>query len=142
MGNYRFIPEEQKKLVITMLDRGQTPANIENATGISARTVQCVRRLWLSTGRVIKQPLEEGRRRILTSLEVNVSDHFLTSGICRKFPKLFLNCSYSFLRALLSSGRTYTSKSCNMPSLLCMMLKCQMTLFIEPYETVALRGKR
>ena len=79
MGNYRFIPEEQKKLIITMLDRGQTPANIKNATGISAHTVQRVRRLWLSTGQVIKQPLEEGRQRILTSLEVNVSDHSLTS---------------------------------------------------------------
>ncbi|KAF8801315.1 hypothetical protein BYT27DRAFT_7198399 [Phlegmacium glaucopus] len=39
MGNYRFIPEEQKKLVITMLDRGLTPADVENATGIKVRTV-------------------------------------------------------------------------------------------------------
>ena len=60
MGNYRFIPEEQKKLVITMLDRGQTPADIENATGISARTVQRVRRLWLSTGRVILEKASIG----------------------------------------------------------------------------------
>jgi hypothetical protein len=42
MGNYRFIPEEQKKLVITMLDRGQTPADVENVTGINVRTVQHV----------------------------------------------------------------------------------------------------
>ena len=38
MGNYRFIWEEQKKLVVTMLERGQTPANIENATGIKVHT--------------------------------------------------------------------------------------------------------
>ena len=55
-----------------MLDRGQTPAQIENATGISVRTVQRVRKLWLSTGRVVRRPLEKGRRRILTSLEVSV----------------------------------------------------------------------
>jgi hypothetical protein len=75
MGNYRFIPEEQKKLVITMLDRGQTPADVENATGINVRTVQRVRRLWLSTGRVTNLPLEEGHKRILTSLEVSVSGY-------------------------------------------------------------------
>ncbi|KAF8803173.1 hypothetical protein BYT27DRAFT_7186882, partial [Phlegmacium glaucopus] len=57
MGNYRFIPEEQKKLVITMLDRGLTPADVENATGIKVRTVQHVQRLWLSMGQVIKCPL-------------------------------------------------------------------------------------
>ena len=47
MGHYRIIPEEQKKLVITMLDRlgGRTPADTENlnATGLNVphlRTVQ------------------------------------------------------------------------------------------------------
>jgi hypothetical protein len=48
---YRFIPEERKKLAVTMLHRAAR--NIENANGINVRTVQCVRRLWLvSTGRV------------------------------------------------------------------------------------------
>ena len=118
VGNYRFISEEQKRLVITMLDRGQTPTSIENATGISACTVRRVRWLWLSTGRVIKSPLEKGRQRILTLLEVSVSDYFLLAYY--KFPKLFftINCSYSFLRALWSSGQTYISKSCNMHFLL------------------------
>ena len=64
MGNYRFIPEEQKKLVITMLDRGQIPADIENATGIGARTVQRVRRLWLSIGRVILEETSIGARSL------------------------------------------------------------------------------
>ena len=52
-----------------MLGRGQT---IENATKISVRNVQRVRKLWLSTGRVVRCPLEKGRQRILTSLEVSV----------------------------------------------------------------------
>ena len=42
MGNYRFIPEAQKKLIITMWDRGQTPVDVEHATGISVHTVQWV----------------------------------------------------------------------------------------------------
>ena len=81
MGNYRFIPEEQKKLVITMLGRGQTSANIENATGISVRTVNHLRRLWLSKGQVVQPPLETGHQRILTSLEINVSNYSLTLDI-------------------------------------------------------------
>ena len=41
MGNYEFIPEEQKRLDITtsILGRGQTPANIENALEISLNVV-------------------------------------------------------------------------------------------------------
>jgi hypothetical protein len=39
MGNNRFIPEEQKKLAMIMLDRGQTQTDVENATGINVRTV-------------------------------------------------------------------------------------------------------
>ena len=67
--------------------------DIENVTGIKVCTIQCVQRLWLSMGRVIKRPLEEGCQRILTSLEVNVSDYSLIAS--------FLMCYlYSILRAL------------------------------------------
>lgn len=100
-GHYRFISEEQKRLVITMLDRGQTPANIENATGISVRTVQRVRRLWLSTGRVAKHPLEKGRGRILTSLEVSVSDYSLNSGFTLQVLKAIILLFLQFLESLV-----------------------------------------
>jgi hypothetical protein len=33
-GNYRYIPEEQKKLVLTMSLRGMSASKIEKATGI------------------------------------------------------------------------------------------------------------
>ena len=50
-----------------MLNRAQTPANIENATGISVTHCAMMRgKPLISTGRVIK------RQRILTSLEVSV----------------------------------------------------------------------
>jgi len=137
MSNYRFIPEDQKKLVITMLDRGQTPADVELATGISVRTVQRVRRLWLSTGWVIQHPLEAGRPRLLTSLEVSVSNSLHSSLRAR-----LSQFSYSFLRALLNSGQTYISKSCNTHCFLSMTLMCLSTQLIEPYEIVVLQGKR
>jgi hypothetical protein len=139
MGHYRFIPEQQKSLIITMLDRGQTPVAVENATGINVRTIQQVRKLWLSTGRVTKRPLEEGRQQILTSLKVSVSDYFLASGQDCKISTML---SYSFSRALLSSSQIYTSKSCNMHCLLCMTLKCPSALLTKPYEIAALQGKR
>ena len=40
MSNYRFILEEQKKLVITRLEEGRTPVDIET---INVHTIQCVR---------------------------------------------------------------------------------------------------
>ena len=84
-----------------MLDRGQTPANIENATGISVRTVQRVRRLWLSTGRGAKHPLEKGRGRILTSLEVSVSDYSLNSGFTLQVLKAIILLFLQFLESLV-----------------------------------------
>ena len=68
MANYGFIPEEHKKLVITMLDRGQTPADVENATRINVRTVQRVRRLWLSTRQVVKRIYQNERLALLRSV--------------------------------------------------------------------------
>jgi hypothetical protein len=71
--NYRFIKgeREQKKLVITMLDRGQTPADIENAMGINVLMPVCEDSGYQWDGssnasNCIKRPLEEERRRILT----------------------------------------------------------------------------
>ena len=39
VGNLRYIPEEQKKLVITMSLSGMRTKGIENATGIKSRTI-------------------------------------------------------------------------------------------------------
>ena len=38
-GNYRYIPEEQKKFVLTMLLRGMSAIKIEKATGICKQSV-------------------------------------------------------------------------------------------------------
>ena len=39
VGNLRYIPEEQKKLVITMFLSGMRTKRIEYATGIKSRTI-------------------------------------------------------------------------------------------------------
>ena len=72
MANFRHIPESQKKLIITMLEQGLSPEEISHATTFSRRTIYRIRKLWLSTGSVIKPALEAGRPRVLRSLEVNV----------------------------------------------------------------------
>ena len=63
-----------------MLGRGQTLANIENATGISVRTVNRLRRLWLSKGTGCTD-LQSNLLLDLTSFEVNVSNYSLTLDI-------------------------------------------------------------
>ncbi|PPQ97475.1 hypothetical protein CVT26_002823 [Gymnopilus dilepis] len=71
MGNYRYIPEEQKKLIITMSLRGMKVKDIVSATGICKTTVCGVRRMWKATGEVVAKPLDNGRPRVLTALEVS-----------------------------------------------------------------------
>jgi hypothetical protein len=39
-GNFHHIPEEQKKLVLTMSLRGMKNTNIKIATGIKTRTIR------------------------------------------------------------------------------------------------------
>ena len=110
MGNYRFILEEQKKLVVTMLDRGQTPADIENATGIKVRTVQRLRRLWLSSGRVIKATKRRTRTRL--ALEFGVE----CEGILRHLRHRLLNLGvcYKQRRTMKKNENVYRyENSCN-----------------------------
>ena len=72
-GNYQYISEQEKKLVITMSLCGMKVKDIELATGIACHTIKRWRSLWKSTGKVVRHPLERGRPRVLTSLEVLVS---------------------------------------------------------------------
>jgi transposase len=73
MGNYRFISEEQKRLVLTMSLRGMKVKDIVNMTGICKRSVCRVRSTWKATGEVVRPSLDYGRPRILSSLEISVS---------------------------------------------------------------------
>ncbi len=71
-GNFHYIPEEQKKLILIMSLRGMSNQEIEIATGIKTWTIRRLIRLWKFTGQVVKHPLERGRPRALKSLEVSV----------------------------------------------------------------------
>ncbi len=104
MANYQFIPSEQKQLLVVMLCKGLSPKEISGATGVSVRTIQRVRRLWLDTGKVVKPALEMGRPRVLSSLEVNVRGSSLPMFCNLQF------CSTS--KALLNRSQIYIAKSC------------------------------
>ena len=54
VGHYRYISEEEKKLVLTMSLRGMKAKDIELATGIKCRTLRWLISLWKSTGEVVK----------------------------------------------------------------------------------------
>lgn len=71
-GNFRYIPEEQKKLVLTMSLRGMPTKDIASATGITARTIRRLLSRWKSTGETVKHPIDTGRPRVLTGLEICV----------------------------------------------------------------------
>ena len=61
VGNFRYIPKEQKKLILTMSLHGMRMKEIENAMGIKSCTIRWLTSLWKSTGKVVKHPLERGR---------------------------------------------------------------------------------
>ena len=69
---YHYIPEAKKQLVLRMSLRGMTVKKIMNATGIGQMTIFRIKSNWKHTERVICISLENGRPRILSSLEVSV----------------------------------------------------------------------
>ncbi|KAF8811482.1 hypothetical protein BYT27DRAFT_7023783, partial [Phlegmacium glaucopus] len=68
---YHYIPEAEKQLVLRMSHRGMTVKEIMNATGMGRMTIFRIKSNWKHTGRVIHTSLENGRPRILSSLEVS-----------------------------------------------------------------------
>ena len=73
MGNYQFISEEQKQLVLTMSLQGVLIKNIVSTIGICKWTVCRVLSTWRATGKVVRHSLDDGRHRILSTLEISVS---------------------------------------------------------------------
>jgi hypothetical protein len=107
-GNFRYIPEEKKKLILTMSLRGMKTKEIEDATGITSRTIRRVTNLWKLTGEVVKRPLERGRPRILTSIEVLVSPEPTFISNCADIDS---SLTKSTSRASLSKDLTYMYQS-------------------------------
>jgi transposase len=70
-GNRRHTPPEHKQLMVVMASY-KTSKEIAEITNTSERTVQRVINKWRTTGQYVHIPLELGRPRILTALDVSV----------------------------------------------------------------------
>ncbi|KAJ2932106.1 hypothetical protein H1R20_g5000, partial [Candolleomyces eurysporus] len=84
IGNRRYIAREVKETAVAMsfyLGSKQ----IEQATGISQRTVNRVRQLARSTGSVVRNPLQTGRSRALNSLHLAYAE-----GLIERTPDLYI----------------------------------------------------
>ncbi|KAJ7870636.1 hypothetical protein B0H14DRAFT_2345581 [Mycena olivaceomarginata] len=98
-GNRRHIPVDQKKLVVIMASNKKPKEikEIADATGISVRTVQRILEKWRTTGNCVKIPLELGRPRILTALDVDFLE-----GLVLRTPDIY---TFELQRALfLTTG--------------------------------------
>lgn len=73
-GNRHHIPQAAKEQIVTMSAR-MHPSQIARATGISARTIRRTMELWWKTGAVQRHPIQQGRPRKLTSLDIAVYSH-------------------------------------------------------------------
>jgi hypothetical protein len=70
-GNRRHISRSVKKLLVRM-SHTLRPEAVENATGISQRTVYRVRSLQRTTGDVVRHSILQGRPRVLSAVDVEV----------------------------------------------------------------------
>jgi hypothetical protein len=138
-GNFRYIPEEQKKLVLTMSLRGMNNKEIEIATGIKTRTIRRLISLWKSTGQVVKCPAERGRPQGLTSLEVAVCLCYQKFEVSDRLTRSRL---HSISRVLLSKSLIYMYPNYNKRYLLHIMLMSTRRLSLVHCIDVGLQGKR
>ena len=76
VGNRRHINADVKCQLVAM-SATLKPSEIQQLTGISKRTVNCVLNLHRRTGCVVKKPLQAGQPRILNDLDIAVSSSLL-----------------------------------------------------------------
>ncbi|KAJ6524183.1 Homeodomain-like protein, partial [Mycena capillaripes] len=81
----RHIPRAQKQLVVIMKANGSPREQIAEATGFHIRTVDRILSTWRATGKVARVPLQLGRPRILTSLDV-----LFLEGLVERTPDIYL----------------------------------------------------
>ncbi|KAJ6505442.1 hypothetical protein C8R45DRAFT_817648 [Mycena sanguinolenta] len=83
-GNRCHIPAEHKQLFTTMANYLK-PKQIATAAHVNVRTVQRVLKLWCTTGKHARIPLELGRPRILTQFDISYLE-----GLILRTPDIYL----------------------------------------------------
>ncbi|KAJ7077936.1 hypothetical protein C8R44DRAFT_654861 [Mycena epipterygia] len=101
-GNRRHIPLEQKQLFVVMANH-KTPKEIAKVTNTSERTVQRVLQKWRTTGQCVRIPLELGRPRILTALDISFLE-----GLVLRTPDIY---TFELQRALFVNTGLGIAKS-------------------------------
>ncbi|KAJ7025432.1 hypothetical protein C8F04DRAFT_926867, partial [Mycena alexandri] len=100
-GNRRHIPKEKKDLIVVMANH-RTPQELADITYISERTIQRVLRNWHRTGSTVKVPVQAGRPRVLTALDVNFLE-----GLVQRTPDIY---TWELRRALFLQTGLEVSK--------------------------------
>jgi len=80
-NNYRYIPPEQKQLVLRMYCFGdkQSRRELPERTGMSGRTVRRILSNWRKSGNVVASSQSVGRPRSISTVELAVCVHFFDS---------------------------------------------------------------
>lgn len=79
-GNRRHIPCAAKEQIV-MISAHMPPRKISHVTGVSTRTIQRILSLSQKTGVVERIPLQRGRTRELSALDLSVFLSYLVSSI-------------------------------------------------------------
>ena len=73
----RHISDELKEMALSMSLQGLSDSDIREFTGISERSLKRLRSTYRAIGAVSRKPLETGRPRVLTVMEVKVRRNIL-----------------------------------------------------------------
>ena len=68
----RHISDDLKEMALSMSLQGLSDADIREYTGISEHSLKRLRSSYRATGAVSRKPLDTGRPRVLTAIEVKV----------------------------------------------------------------------
>ena len=73
----RHISDDLKEMALSMSLQGLSDSDIREYTGISERSLKCLRSSYRATGTVSRKALDPGRPRVLTAREVKVCHNIL-----------------------------------------------------------------
>ena len=73
----RHISDDLKEMVLSMSLQGLSDSDIRKYTGISERSLKRLRSTYCAVGAVSRKPLDTGRPRVLTAIEVKVRHNIL-----------------------------------------------------------------
>ena len=110
----RHISDDLKEMALSMSLQGLSDSDIREYTGISERSLKRLRSSYRAIGAVSRKPLDTGRPRVLTAIEVKVRHNLLLVNHTLTVPMASFSVTVlNVLRMLLSLSCKRSCRRCS-----------------------------